>query len=276
MPDPIEEVVVDEVIPSAPVQPVDDKQQTKPLEDDIEVIIEGEESKPAVDEEEPDELTKLQTSLVELQTKLSAAEQRELALAQENHSLKKVPVVAPVAKPADDESSKEKVTRSQLVAIIKEYGSDPEIMANVIQHIAKQEAQAIRDKTVEDIDHRNWATNLESIEGRAIAEDPMLSKRPDIVAKLPAMAQALRLDSHPMGRYISFLLYKASNDVSEADPVKAAAEATRVADLEKNKGLDKTKTPTKKSVTLSKDQAEMADRFGVSRNLYAKFVQKSV
>lgn len=275
MADLIEEVVVDDVIPAT--KPLDDKiddKQAKPPEDDLEVVVEGEVPPTGSDKERPpDELTKLQTSLTDLQRKLQDAEQRELALAQELHTTKKG--AAPATKSVDD-TGDEKITRAQLVSIIKEHGSDPEIMANVIQHIAAQEARTIRDKTVEDIDQRNWATNLTSIEGRAIAEDPILSKRPDIIAKLPSMAEALRLDKHPMGRYISYLLYKAGSDAGESDPGKtAAAEATRVADLEKNKGLDKTKTPAKKQVTLSKDQADMADRLGVSRNLYARFVPKS-
>jgi len=51
-----------------------------------------------------------------------------------------------------------------------------------------------------------------------------------------------------------------------------AAEATRVADLERKKGIDKTKTSSKKSVTMSKEQSDMAKRFGVSPQLYAKFI----
>ena len=260
------EVVVDEVTSPATTQSAEIK--TSP-EDELEIVVEGEESPAQITTEQPDELTKLQTDAAELQRKLSEAEQRELRLAQDLQAARRT--TAPVVEPATTKVDEEKLSRAQLIAIIKEHGSDPEIMANVISHMAKQEALSIRDKTVEDIDQRTWRQNLSSIEGRAIAEDPILSKRPDIVDKLPAMAAALKLDKHPFGRYLSFLAYRAGNEVT-TDATIDAAEATRVADLEKKKGIDKTKTSSKKSVTMSKEQSDMAKRFGVSPQLYAKFI----
>lgn len=261
------EVVVDDVTSSPTIQPTETK--TVP-EDELEIVVEGEETPAQVvtTTEQPDELTKLQIDAAELQRKLSEAEQRELRLAQDLQAARRTTAPVVEAKSTVDE---EKLSHTQLVAIIKEHGSDPEIMANVIAHMAKQEALSIRDKTVEDIDQRTWHQNLSSIETRAIAEDPILSKRPDIVDKLPAMAAALKLDKHPFGRYLSFLAYRAGNEVT-VDPTMNAAEATRVADLEKKKGIDKTKTPNKKSITMTKEQSDMAKRFGVSPQLYAKFI----
>ncbi len=268
MPDPIE-VVVDEITSPATIPSAETK--TTSPEDEVEIVVEGEEPQVAktTDGEAPDELTKLQTDAAELQRKLQEAEQRELRLAQDLQAVRRV--TAPVVEEKPTKVDEEKISHAQLVAIIKEHGSDPEIMANIISHMAKQEALSIRDKTVEDIDQRTWHQNLSSIESRAIAEDPVLSKRPDIVEKLPAMAAALKLDKHPFGRYLSFLAYRAGNEVT-TDASTDAAEATRVADLEKKKGIDKTKTPGKKSITMSKEQSDMAKRFGVSPQLYAKFI----
>lgn len=269
MPDPIE-VVVDEVTSPTTAQPAETK--TVSAEDEVEIVVEGEEPlvvTKTTEGEEPDELTKLQTDATELQRKLQEAEQRELRLAQDLQNARRT--TAPAVEEKPTKVNEEKISHTQLVAIIKEHGSDPEIMANVISHMAKQEALSIRDKTVEDIDQRTWHQNLSSIEGRAIAEDPVLSKRPDIVDKLPAMAAALKLDKHPFGRYLSFLAYRAGNEIT-TDVATDAAEATRVADLEKKKGIDKTKTLGKKSITMTKEQSDIAKRFGVSPQLYAKFI----
>lgn len=275
--EPMEEVVVDDVV-SAPIvgqdQQTDADKQAKKPEDDLEVIVEGQEP-PAADtgDQTPDELIKLQSEVTALQKKIQDGEQRELTLAQQLHDAKKAPVAVQPEKKQSDEP--EKYTRAQLVNLIKEYKDDPEAMFSIYQEIARQEAAGIRDKTMEDVDQRTWHNNLSSIENRAISEDPILSKRPDIVEKLPQMASALRLDKHPFGRYLAYLAYKAGNDV-ESDPAKdAAAEANRVKDLETKKGADKTKVPGKKQVTLTQQHLDVAEKFSLNPKFYAKFVSQS-
>ncbi len=268
------EVVIDELVPS-PLTADPDKVTAPPPADDLEIVIEGQEPPPAgADDKPPDELALLQTQVTDFRKKLEEAEKRELELAQQLQNIRRQTAPLDVVKPPDAPEG-EKLSRTQLLAIVKEHKDDPEVLLNVIDYISEQKALGIRDKTVEDIDQRTWHTNLSSIENRAISEDPVLSKRPDIVEKLPAMAAALRIDKHPFGRYLAYLAYRAGNDTGGAAEAAAAAEATRVEDLKKKKGLDPTKVPTKKTVTLTKEQADMAQRFGVSPQTYARFIPKS-
>jgi len=269
----LNEVVVDEVV-KPPVETLPTKtgpeEKTEPPGPEFDVVVEGEEPSETKVEGtgEEDELTKLQSQYTNLEQKLRDSEQRELGLAQQLQDKKRQ---EPPKEPK--EPIQEKLTREQLLGIIEEYKDKPEfggILLNIIDHVAEQKATGIRDETMQGVEHQQWHNQLNSIESRALSEDPLLSKRPDIVAKLPAMAEALRLGDHPMGRFIAYQMWRAGEGSAAIET--DSAETTRVKKLETEKNMDKTTIPSKKSVTLSKDQAAMADRLGVSRQLYARFI----
>lgn len=242
-----------------------EKTVSKDSEDELEVEIE---EKPKVET----------TEVGELKRQLSDTQKELLKVSQTLHSLttkKEEPT-----KVKGEE--KEKLTRSQIVGILKEHKDDPEVLFNVIDYLAEEKALSTRDKTLEDVNRRTWEGNLSGISGRILAEDKLLSTKPEHKDIIAEYARNLGLDNHPVGHLAAHAIYVLSElnkDPSALFSVygKPTSEANsdRVDAIKRTKTLDKTKTPSVKvggSIGLSSEEMEVAKKFGVNPKLYSRFL----
>lgn len=239
-------------------------------ESDSEFVLEVEsESKPEDKKEEKDselakENAKLRTQLLEI-----GQEVRQLKGSVEERSRRegKAP-----------EEASDKISHEQLVGLIKEHGDNPEVMARIITHIATEEAKSIatgiRDETVKNVEYQNWFRELKAHSTGVM--QPIYESAPESRGAVVETAKRLGIDGHPMGELLAYSLIEYAR--RQGSVAKEAADADRATKLDKEKGLDKTRTAgdkgSKGKIALSKEQREIADKLGVSHATYAKFIPK--
>lgn len=225
-------------------------------DDDLEVEIEG--KKPKVETEEI-ETTKLKGEIQALKDeilKISVRKETKLE-------------TKPDEKP-------EKLTRSQIVGILKEHKDDPEVLLNVIEHMSEQKAEATRDATLKDVNYRQWHSNLSGIANRIMSEDEdgYLAANPKVKGGLDEYAENLGLKDHPIGKLAAYAIMR----LSEATKAKSKVDDKSTKDdATKDKGkMDKTRTFDKldKTLGLNPEHIAAAKKFGVKLETYAKFVRK--
>ena len=245
------------------------------VDDDLdeEIIVKPDEDEPEIEIEEK---TKVEVSeTAELKRLLAETQKDLLKVSQSLHDLTTKEKETPKGK-------EEKLTRSQVVNILKEHKDDPEVLFNVIDYLAEEKAVSTRDKTLEDVNRKTWEGNLSGLSGRILAEDKFLSTKPEHRGIVAEYARNLGLDNHPAGHLAAHAIYVLSElnkDPSTLFSVygKPTSEANseRVDAIKRTKTLDKTKTPSAKtggSVGLSSEEAEIAKKFGVNPKLYARFL----
>lgn len=219
--------------------------------DEVEIEVEGKGTKI---ESEDSKVSSLEAQIRELTNevlKLSAT--------------KKEPV-PDVVKP----KTEERLTRGQLVQIMKEHADDPEVMLNVIDYLADQKTKEVRDETVKDLNYKQWHSNLAGTANRILAEDQdgYLKSNPQIKQQLKEAATNLGLSDHPVGELAAYAIMRLGEQVKgNKAPEKEVP----------NKGkMDKTKAkPPIEKTGLNADQLAMAKKFGVKPETYAQFVRKS-
>ncbi len=241
---------------------LEEKVDSKDSEDELEVEIE---EKPKVETSETAELKRL----------LGETQKDLLKVSQTLHDLTSKEKETPKGK-------EEKLTRSQVVNILKEHKDDPEVLFNVIDYLAEEKALSTRDKTLEDVNRKTWEGNLSGISGRILSEDKLLSTKPEHKGIIAEYAKNLGLENHPAGLLAAHAIYVLSElnkDPSTLFSVygKPTSEANsdRVDAIKRIKTLDKTKTPSVKvggSVGLTSEEAEVAKKFGVNPKLYSRFL----
>ena len=238
----------------------EDKVESKP-EDDVEIEVEGKGKQ--VDKEES-ETSKLQKEISTLKDQIL-----ELATRRKEK----------VIEPKDEK--KEKLTHAQIVGILKENkdaDNFPEILANVVHYIAENTASEIKNKTMEEVSQKQWASNLSGTANRILSEDKdgYLAANPKVKSELPEMAKNMGLQDHPAGELAALAIYrllegaKAKDEDSKSDKTKESkpSNSTRV--------MDKTRISSQSSkVTLNATQLAVAKKFGVKPETYAMFVKKS-
>jgi hypothetical protein len=176
------------------------------------------------------------------------------------------------------EQKKEKLTKGQLAQIMKEHKDDPEVLLNVVEYLAEQKAEETRDATMKDVNHRQWHSNLSGMANRVLQEDEdgYLAANPKVKLGIDEYASNLGLGDHPVGKLAAYAIYRLSESVKGSGAAKVD-EKSKAAEMkvDSNKGrLDKTRLSTNagKSAGLSQDQLNIAKRFGVKPETYAKFV----
>ena len=183
-----------------------------------------------------------------------------------------------VIEPKDDK--KEKLTHAQLIGILKENkdaDNFAEILTNVVKYIAEDTASEIKNKTMEEVSHKQWASNLTGLSNKILSEDNdgYLAANPKVKAELEDMAKNMGLSDHPVGRLAAYSIFRliegAKTDKdSKSDKPKESktSNSTRV--------MDKTRTSGQTGkVTLDAGQLAAAKKFGVKPETYAMFVKKS-
>lgn len=176
------------------------------------------------------------------------------------------------------EPKKEKLTKVQLAQIMKEHKDDPEVLLNVVEYLAEQKAEEIKDATMKDVNQRTWHSNLSGMANRVLQEDEdgYLAANPKVKQGIDEYASNLGLGEHPVGRLAAYAIYRLSESVKGKGTTKVDEESKKVeVKVDPNKGrLDKTRlsTNTGKASGLTQDQLNMAKRFGVKPETYAKFV----
>ena len=181
------------------------------------------------------------------------------------------------APPPTKEEKEEKLTRSQIVGILKEHKDDPEVLANVIEYLAEQKANSTRDETLKDVNHRQWHTNLSGIANKILHddEDGYLAANPKVGTALDTYAENLGLREHPVGKLAAYAIMRLSEQVEasvkEKDkPAKAETKSTtRV--MDKTRAFDQ----LDKKKGLTAEQLKVAQKFGVKPETYAKFIRRS-
>lgn len=176
------------------------------------------------------------------------------------------------------EQKKERLSKSQLAQIMKEHKDDPEVLVNVVEYLAGQKAEEIKDATMKDVNHRQWHSNLSGMANRVLQEDEdgYLAANPKVKQGIDEYATNLGLGDHPVGKLAAYAIFRLSESVKGKNAAKVDEKSKTVeTKVDLNKGrLDKTRlsTNTGKSAGLSQDQLNMAKRFGVKPETYAKFV----
>jgi len=224
-----------------------------------EIEVEGVETK--IETETPSEVAELKKQIQEMQAELLNVSKKQ------------------TAKIEPDAPKTEKLSRSQLVAILKEHKDDPEVLFNVAEYIAEQKALETRDATMKDVNYRTWSSNLSGMANRIISEDEdgYLAANPKVKGGLDEYATNLGLGDHPIGKLAAYAIFRLSDSVKAKVAVKTDVKSDKTEKVDLNKGkMDKTRPMAMKDKTqgLSAEQLTIAKKFGVKPETYAKFVRR--
>jgi len=237
---------------------VKEEKEEKQQEEELEIEVEGKGAKVEKEESEVSILQKEINSLKDEILKLASRKPEKLD---------------------SKEDKKEKLTHAQLVNIIKENKDNPEVIANVIKYIAEDTASEIKNKTMEEVSHKQWASNLSGLASQIISsdEDGYLAANPKLKGELDEMSKNLGLSDHPVGKlaaYSIFRLMEGAKAIKEKGSQSDKAKTTSTTN--QSRVMDKTRTSGQTGkVTLSPAQLAVAKKFGVKPETYAMFVKKS-
>jgi hypothetical protein len=231
------------------------------VEEVVEQEIEIEGGGIKVETETPSEVAELKKQVQEMQAELLNVSKKQ------------------TAKVEPDVPKTEKLSRSQLVAILREHKEDPEVLFNVAEYIAEQKALETRDATMKDVNYRTWSSNLSGMASRIISEDEdgYLAANPKVKGGLNEYATNLGLGDHPIGQLAAYAIFRLSDSVKAKGAIKSDVKSDKMEKVDPNKGkMDKTRPTTirDKSQGLSADQLAVAKKFGVKPETYAKFVRR--
>lgn len=236
-----------------------DEIETK-TEDELEIEVEGKEK--TVDTEES-EVSKLRSEVSSLKGEI-------LKLVSQKPDK--------VIEPKDDK--KEKLTHSQIVGILKENkdaDNFSEILANVVKYIAEDTASEIKNKTMEEVSHKQWASNLSGLSSQILSsdDDGYLAANPKIKGELDDMAKNMGLSDHPVGKLAAYSIYRLIEGNKAIKEKGAKGDITKGSET-RTRTMDKTRISAQTGkVALSPTQLAVAKKFGVKAETYAKFVKKS-
>lgn len=229
------------------------------------------------DEPEVEVEGKTKTSIETEENESSFLRKEIAALKDEILKLSTRPKEKPPELASKEPEKTEKLTRAQIAKIMSEHKDDPEVLLNVIDYMAEQKANEIKDTTVKDINYRQWHSNLSGVANKIISEDEdgYLAANPKVMDQLGVMAQNLGLSDHPIGNLAAYAIYRLS-EMAKAKP-KEDAESPKVSKPTNSRVMDKTRTSSTTSKThgLTADQLAVARKFGVKPETYAKFVRRS-
>ena len=183
----------------------------------------------------------------------------------------------PAELPKAEPEKTEKLTRAQISKIMSEHKDDPEVLLNVIDYMAEQKANEIKDSTVKDMNYQQWRSQLSGVANKIIAEDDdgYLAANPKVVDQLGEMSNNLGLADHPIGKLAAYAIFRLS-EMSKAK-TKEGAKPTAEPKPTNTRVMDKTRASSQasKSQGLTQEQLNVAKKFGVKPETYAKFIRRS-
>ena len=256
---------------------------------EVDNVLEGDEGEtPEVEEGAVTKVTESESpeDEIEVEGKTPAVETEEGELAKARKEIAALKdeilgLTAYVKKPKEEElvqpkkEPEEKLTRGQIVNILKEHKDDPEVLFNVIEHLAEQKALATRDETVKDISYRQWHDNLSGLSNKILTEDSdgYLAANPKIKDSIAEYSKNLGLSDHPVGRLAAYAIIRLSELVKDKpkEEVDSSKDTTTKTTL---RTMDKTKIPSTKdgNLGLTPEQMAFAKKQGLDPKIYAKFV----
>ena len=172
----------------------------------------------------------------------------------------------------------DEITDEQLAALIKEHGDNPAVIVRIMRHLSQTEgrkiALGIRDETVRNVEYQNWHRDLKRTNDAVMV--PIFQNNPDMEKQVNDTSRRLALEEHPMGQLLVHFMLEGIK--RQRDEARVEDDKTRAEKIAKVKGMDKTREGgdkgSKGGVRLSQEQLEVARRFNLKPELYAKFVQK--
>ncbi len=244
---------------------VDDIILDEKEEEKEEVVVKEEKEEPEIEVEGETKISSDVSEVAELRKQVQSLQGDLLKI-----SLEKRELVKP------DVQKKERLTRPQLIAIMKEHKDDPEVLLNITEYLAEQKAEEIKDATMKDVNQRQWYSNLSGMENKIFSEDEdgYLAANPKVKGQLNEYATNLGLGDHPLGKLAAYAIFRLSETVKGKGVSKQVVKPDgEKADANKGK-MDKTRLTTvrNKEQGLSAEQLAMAKRFGVKPETYSRFV----
>ncbi len=238
----------------------DEKVESK-QEDDVEIEVEGK-GDTKVDKEE-DKVSSLQREISSLKDEILKLSTRKPEKIVEKK-----------------EKKEERLTLDQIVGVIEESKDKPNfstILTNAIKYIAEDVASGIKDKTMEEVSHKQWASNLSGTANQILSsdEDGYLAANPKIKGELDDMASNLGLGDHPAGKFAAYAIFRYLEGV-KATKEKGAKDKESKTSETKTRTMDKTRASSASGkVELTPEQRATAKKLGVKESTYAMFVKKS-
>ena len=249
----------------------EEPKESKPAEEEVEIEVEEEAEKSA--DKGPDlkaENERLQQQLLDVGNDIRSLKAQMEDREEEPKKGKKQAAV-----PEGDEISDE-----QLLAVMEEHKDNPGVLLRVYKHLAENAATkvatGIRDETMRNVEYQQWHRELRTHNDGVMG--PVYQGNPQLKSVVSDTTKRLGLDKHPMGEVLAFSLIQYAKGQEKETGKAGEKEAKRVEEIDKVKGLDKTRREgdkgSKGKISLSAEQRAVADKLGVAHDVYAKFLPK--
>ena len=241
----------------------EDKEEEKETktEEDVEIEVEGK-GKTGVetDETEVSKLQKQVSTLTEEILKLSSRKPEKIEPKKEKE---------------------EKLSIEQIVGIIEDHKDKPNfatVITNAMKYIAEDVASGVKNKTMEEVSHKQWSSNLSGTANRILSEDNdgYIAANPKLKGELPDMAKNMGLQDHPAGELAAYAIYRLLEGAKAKDKDSKVDKTKESKTTNSSRVMDKTRTSAQTGkVTLTSGHLDAIKKLGADPQLYAMFVKKS-
>lgn len=235
-------------------------------EETVEIEVEGQKAGVAPPDDRVAQIEKENRDLREALIKLSSRQQE-----------------VPQQQVAASAPKEEKVTRAQLVGILNENRDAegnirPDILMNIVDHLVEEKTQEAKVSAFKEFDQTNWKRQIAASSKSFMSS---VNLEPQDREQVKEFVQNLKLEDNPAADMLGYALLRLSREMAgqpeESKKEKVVSEAPPVAKTGVAK-MDKTQASSKKAaaaggkVQLTTEQLQIAKRFGVKPETYAKFV----
>lgn len=174
-------------------------------------------------------------------------------------------------KDTPSEDGSDDLTQAQVVGLMKEHGDDPQVMFNIMTHIAEQKAKGV---ATEAVDAGNTAKTKAQLDTYMDTEFPDYNVEGTETHKaLSDVKGRLGLDKHPYGDFLAMAtlshsqtenIRKNSYDQGVKDALNKKVEKNRGKAIKANQPTPRGKKGTPSKAALSKAHKEVAAQLGLS------------
>lgn len=226
---------------------------------------------------------------VEIETapakQVATEDDRFAAIEKENRELREALIKLssraepkPAAAPATVEPKAEKVTKAQLAAVLNENRDAdgnirPDVLMNIVDHLVEERTNEAKVAAFQEFDQTNWKRQIAS-SSKVYMSGLQLTSQDQ--AEVNEFVRNLKLEDNPAAEMIGWAMLRLAKESQQQPTEPEKKESTKTVAKEVAK-MDRTKAPVvnkpaAKKVQLTQDQLDMAKRFGVKPETYAKFV----